>query len=295
MIHFWVSPEINLPSYYHQALVTELSSVLQAPPRKPDGTEEGVHVLTVLARWLFDNHAWFKQLKGPRIIVEHDAYLNFMPDSPYYKCWTRLYRHCNFDLIISSGKETTDRLREDGLPAMWVPKGCNKEFLEVDNEFTGEIGYFGKPIAEQETGKQFHFYKSRYEMSSVLEGRLPLMASDDLSFSDMVRKYSATVTDDSTMQEPMAKHFECSAMGCAVIRDRQKELYDLGYEDNVSMASFGDYNEMLEIIEYYQKNPDHLREIQRNAIEVTRGQTWQHRAKSIYQCVKPYLRNRVFA
>ena len=132
-------------------------------------------------------------------------------------------------------------------------------------------------------------------MSSFLEGKIPLMASDSLGFPEMVCKYSAAVTDDSTMREPMAKHFECSALGCAVIRDRQPELYDLGYEDNVSMASYENYNEMLEIIDYYQKNPEHLRELQYNAVQVTRGHTWEHRAKEIYQLVKPYLRNRVFA
>lgn len=260
------------------------------------GVEGGCHVLMVLARWLFDNPTWFKSLKGPRIIVEHDAYLNFLPESPYFKCWTRLYRSCNFDMIISSGKETTHRLREDGLPAVWVPKGCNKEFLLVDNTFSRKMGYFASPIAEQETGKKFYFYKSRYEMAEELHSNISAVACTVAEFPSTLSGYSAVVTNDETMREPMAKHFECSALGCAVIRERREELADLGYVNHESVIMYDDWEEMRELCCFYKKRCNRLKleDIQRKAREVTANQTWDHRAKQVFEFIKPWVKSRVF-
>ena len=173
MINLWTSPLIANHDFYHHDCLIQLSKVFDTEYKKAGkttGSDGKPHVLMVLASWLFENSNWFRSLKGPKIIIEHDAYLNFMPQSPYYKCWTRFYRSCNFQLLISSGKETTFKLREDGLPVVWVPKGCNKEFLKVKNLKSGKFGYFGCPIAEQETGKKFYFYKSRSTFSNSFCG-----------------------------------------------------------------------------------------------------------------------------
>lgn len=298
MIYLWTRPEINTPSFYHYSALVELSKAFSVEPRQAGKSvaEPGLHVLMVPCRWLFENVNWFRGLSGPKLIVEHDAYLNFLNDSPWYRGYTRFYRATNFDLLISSGKQTTNKLREEGIPTTWVPKGCNPEFLNVSNAFNGRIGYFGLPILEREVGKRVHFYESRHEMSDRLRDRLPIIASEVASFPDTVKTFAAGVQNDATMGEPMAKHFECSAMGCAVIRDRQDELIDLGYVNHESMIMYDDFDEMSEMITYYgnPRNRDLLEGIQKKAIEVSRNQTWTHRAQQVFELAKPYLRNRVF-
>lgn len=298
-MNLWTSPLINDPGFYHHDCLRQISAALGTKPMKAGkgtGEDGKCHVLMVLASWLFENQSWFRALKGPRIIIEHDAYLNFLPDSPYYKCWTRLYRTCNFHMILSSGKVTTERLREEGLPAIWVPKGCNSEFLNVENQFTGNIGYFGTPIAEQETGKKFYFYKSRYEMAEELMGNLPVIATSVQDFPEVCSTYSAVVTNDATMREPMAKQFECSAMGCAVIREREDELLDLGYVNHESVIMYDDWDEMREVCDIYsrEENRDRLESIQKKAKEVTANHTWEHRAKQVYRAIQPFCKDRIF-
>lgn len=297
MIQLWSRPEINNPSFYHYACLQELATAFQVRPLMAGHAEivEGVHLLMAPCRWLFERQSWFRKLRGSKIIIEHDAYLNFMPDSPWHKGYTKFYRSCNFDLLIASGKETTLRLRDEGIPAVWVPKGCNREFCDVSNQFSGKIGYFGLPILEQEVGKRVHFYSSRHEMSDRL-AKFPLIASTVDGFVSTVSGFSAGVQNDASMGEPMAKHFEASALGCAVIRDRQPELLDLGYVDHESVIFYDDWNEMYEMLHYYGKDRNRgiLETIQRRGTEVARNHTWADRAARVFEIVKPYVRERIF-
>jgi hypothetical protein len=299
IINLWTSPYIADPNFYHHDCLRQLGKTFGVQPMragKGTGEEGKCHVLMVLASWLFENQSWFRSLRGPKIIVEHDAYLNFMPESPFYKCWTRLYRTCNFHLLISSGKKTTEKLREEGIPTVWVPKGCNKEFLDVENSFSGRMGFFGKPIAEQETDKQFYFYKSRYEMSGLVEGNLPMIACQAIEFPKTIAGYSACLTNDATMGEPMAKQFEVSALGAAVIREQQDELLDLGFVNHESVIMYNSWDEMMELCQYYVREDTRamLESIQRKAKEVARQHTWEHRAKEVYQEVQPFIKEKIY-
>lgn len=295
MVNLWTSPEIADPAFYHHDLLRRLGEVFCVKPstdHRPGVV--GVHVTMVLARWLFANQEWFRSLQGPKVVVEHDAYLNFLPDSHYHGCWTRLYRNCNFDLIVSSGKRTTERLREEGLPAVWVPKGADEGFLKVPNTGAGNLGYFSRPVAEQGAGARLHFYESRHAMSDWLEGVVaPLWCQVD-RFKDVVASFSGVVTNDATMGEPMAKQFECSALGAAVVRDRQDELYDLGYVEGESVVSYDTFPQLMEIVDHFASDPGKLVAIGAAARKVAEDHTWTHRAREVARWVRPYCKERIY-
>jgi hypothetical protein len=294
-INLWTNKEISDPGYYHHDLLRQLSHVFRVKPRLQEHRANGskTHVFMMFARHLFLNQDWLKSLVGSKIMVCHDAYLNFMPESPYCGSWTQLYRNCNFDLIICSGKETTNRMREVGMPAVWVPKGCNAEFLDVPNTGNGRIGYFSQPIAEQETGKFLYFYRSRHEMVGAVAGHVEEIACKVPDFSRTISQFSAVITSDATMKEPMAKQFECSALGAVVIRDRTPELYELGYIDGESVLYYDDVREINKIIDAY-KNTGLLEVMGAKAREIARKHTWAHRAEEIAKWVRHYLVYRIF-
>lgn len=281
MIHLWTSPFIKDPGFYHHDMLKQLSRTLGAKPRI-DYVEGigGVHVFMVLSSWLFKHQGWFRSLRGPKVLIEHDAYLNFMPESPHYRAWNSLYRNSKFDLLLSSGKGTTERLLGEGIPAAWVPKGTNSGFLDTPS-VAGGIGYFSCPIAEQDAGRSFYFYKSRHDMGKAVKDILTPIACSFADFPTVVSRLSAVVTDDRTMREPMAKHFECSALGTAVIRDLQPELYDLGYVEGESVISYADPLELPDLVVRWLARPEELAKIGSNAREVARGHTWTHRAKQV--------------
>jgi hypothetical protein len=187
-------------------------------------------------------------------------------------------------------------LRNDGLPTVWVPKGANAEFLNVENRGNKVMGYFAAPIAEQETGRKFHFYKSRYDMGEWLNQVVEPIACPFDEFASIVAGYRGVITNDATMREPMAKQFECSALGCAVIRDRQPELYDLGFVEGESVLSYDTFPEMMDLVDRYStsKGIADLEQIGKAAREVARKHTWTHRAHLIAGWVRPYIKTRVF-
>lgn len=290
-LFLYTSKGIYTHAYYHFNMIEELENILlvkadflaQVSPRK------GIHVFFCFAKEIFQNVSWFKSLKGPKIVIEHDAYLNFMKDSEFYQAWTKFYKTTRFSLLISSGKRTTEKLLEDGIPTKWVAKGTNSLFLKIPNLFTGRIGYFGKPIAERDWGTKFHFYEKRYEMAQKLEGKIECIESDVKDFARTVAKFSAGCTNDSQMEEPMAKHFEMSALGCVPIRDCIPELFDLGYDEN-SMMIYNSFDEMLQIVDFLKKNPERLVFMQKKTKEIAKHQTWSHRANEINHIILNFFK-----
>lgn len=259
MLHLYTSEGIYTPKYYHSDMIFKLEEILDTKVKfvSQEGKYIGVHIFFAFARELFQKSKWMKSLRGPKIMIEHDAYLNFMPNSEYYGFWTKLYKQTSFNLLLSSGKRTTERLSEAGIPTKWIPKGTNASFLDKVNLYTHKIGYFGKPILERETKHKFHFYNKRYEMSDVLKEFLPCIESEVKDFANTVIRFSAGCTNDECMEEPMAKHFEMSALGCVPIRDYQSELLELGYDEN-SMFMYKSFDEMMDIIDFCKKNPERL-------------------------------------
>ncbi len=280
VIHLYTSFDIYTPLYYHYNLIEELEKLLGKPKLVGENTIPGVHLFFAFAKEIFKAKRWFKNLKGPKIIIEHDAYLNFMKQSEYYRAWNDL---SDLSLIISSGKKTTEKLLNSGIPAVWVSKGTNKSFLGNTNTFSGKIGVFASPIAER-NGNKFSFYDKRREM---LKFGLPNISSEVKDFSKVVSLFSACCINDEAMEEPMAKHFEASALGCLPIRDYQEELYDLGYDDN-SMLMYRNFDEMMDCVKLC--NAEKLVFMQKKTKEVAKNHTWEKKAKEIVETTKKYIK-----
>lgn len=286
MIRLFSEPILNNPKFYHYNFLEELQNALSTVAVNTCDSSYAVNLFFCRFRTLFGRQAWFKSIVGPKIIIEHDAYLNFMPNTEFYKSWTRFYHAVNFDLIISSGKRTTELLQMDGIPATWVPKGTNKKYLDYPLVHSGRIGAFTVPYSERVGGEKYYWYKSRHEMAESLKHDLDVISCPTAKFGDIVSKYAGACMNDATMQEPMAKHFECSALGCVPIRDDLPELYELGLGE--SMIVYQDFDEMNSKIEFYLKNPNSLSGIQVKCKEVAKNHTWRVRAEQVRKILTKY-------
>lgn len=278
-------------SFYHFNFVEELekalhTKVLYVECPEAFSSRPAIHVIWTYAHWLFRHTKWLNQLKGPKIVVEHDAYLNFLTESPYYGMWDELCRKSKIDTICSSGKYTTERLIENKINTVWIPKGCDARMLSVENTYSGKFCAFTRPMA-QRGGSKFHFYRERDAMEEIVKNLVDIFQSNPSDFCQKVPLYSAGCQNDAGMKEPMAKHFECSAMGCVPIRDKQPELLDLGYDER-SMIVYDSIKDIPDIIQFYKDNPNLLLQIQKMAKEITRNHTWGHRAAAIASLVKEF-------
>ena len=249
---------------------------------KDANNDEAIHVTFMYAKWLFENSEWLTSLNGPKVIIEHDGYINFMHKSVYgSREWTKLHRRTGYDLLLCSGKRITEMFLEDNVPCEWLPKGYSDYFMDHENSLSGTIGYFDRPMAEWKDEKEQPYYRSRHQMTKYIRANCSKIRSIKCTyrtFPHTLSKYSAVCLNDACMKEPMAKHFECAAVGCVPIRDPQPELLELGYDER-SMITYESFDELKEIVSYYTKNPDQLIPMQKATREVTSPHTWRKRVE----------------
>ena len=77
------------------------------------------------------------------VILEHDAYQNYIP-CKYTGKFSAHYRRMPWVRVISSGAGVSQRLREEGLDACFVPKGYDQTLLTCsDRERDIELAFVG--------------------------------------------------------------------------------------------------------------------------------------------------------
>ena len=64
------------------------------------------------------------------VFLEHDACQNYMTESSNHGAYTNFYRHIPNCRVISSGRQVTTRLQEDGIDAEFVSKGFDDKFIK---------------------------------------------------------------------------------------------------------------------------------------------------------------------
>ena len=77
------------------------------------------------------------------VILEHDAYQNYIP-CKYTGKFSAHYRRMPWARIISSGAQVSQRLREEGFDAYFVPKGYDQALLSYQGrERDIELAFVG--------------------------------------------------------------------------------------------------------------------------------------------------------
>lgn len=95
------------------------------------------------------------------VILEHDAYQNYIP-CKYTGKFSAHYRRLPWARVISSGHTVSERLRQEGFDAVFVPKGYDQTLLhdlglarDIELGFvgsTGSVAYSGRKALLDELG-----------------------------------------------------------------------------------------------------------------------------------------------
>jgi len=159
------------------------------------------------------------------VILEHDAYQNYIP-CKYTGKFSAHYRRMPWARIISSGAQVSQRLREEGFDACFVPKGYDQALLSYQGrERDIELAFVGSTKSVAYSGR-----KALLEELGQLENLLVTKTKSGAEYCDTLNRIRFFVSADVGMGEYMIKNFEAMACGCVLL------AYDQGEEENRALG-----------------------------------------------------------
>lgn len=168
------------------------------------------------------------------VILEHDAYQNYIP-CKYTGKFSAHYRRMPWVRVISSGFMVSERLRQEGFDAVFVPKGYDQGLLhdlgrprDIELAFigsTGSVAYSGRKALLDELGR--------------VENLLVTKTNSGEDYLNTLNRIRFFVSADVGMGEYMIKNFEAMACGCVLF------AYDQGEEENRALGLVDMHNVVL--------------------------------------------------
>lgn len=177
------------------------------------------------------------------VILEHDAYQNYIP-CKYTGKFSAHYRRMPWTRVISSGADVTRQLRSEGFDAYFVPKGYDQALLqhqgrERDIELafvgsTGSVAYSGRKALLDELGR--------------VENLLVTKTKSGQEYCDTLNRIRFFVSADVGMGEYMIKNFEAMACGCVLLAYDQGDVENtaLGFKDMHNLVLYRSIDELRE-------------------------------------------------
>lgn len=186
------------------------------------------------------------------VILEHDAYQNYIP-CKYTGKFSAHYRRLPWARVISSGFMVSERLRQEGFDAVFVPKGYDQSMLhdlgrkrDIELAFlgsTGSVAYSGRKALLDELAKEENLLVTRTESGE-----------DYLNTLNRIRFF---VSADVGMGEYMIKNFEAMACGCVLLAYDQGEAENraLGLVDMQNLVLYRDIPELRRKLQVLREDP----------------------------------------
>ena len=194
------------------------------------------------------------------VILEHDAYQNFIP-CKYTGKFSRHYRRLPGCRVLTSGAAVTRKLKEEGFDAVFVPKGYDQALLH-DLKFSRdiELAFVGSLNSVA--------YSGRRGLLEQLAKEEPLVVTRTKSGEDYLNTLNRIrffVSADVGMGEYMIKNFEAMACGCILLAYRQGEGEEeaLGFSDMNNIVLYSSIAELREKLAQLRADPEHTERIAR--------------------------------
>jgi glycosyltransferase involved in cell wall biosynthesis len=168
------------------------------------------------------------------VILEHDAYQNYIP-CKYTGKFSAHYRKLPWARVISSGFMVSQRLRDEGFDAHFVPKGYDQALLQNrQRERDIELGFVGSLNSVAYAGR-----KEMLESVAEVENLLITRTKSGEEYCETLSRIRYFVSADVGMGEYMIKNFEAMACGCVLF------AYDQGEEENRALGFVDMHNVVL--------------------------------------------------
>lgn len=159
------------------------------------------------------------------VILEHDAYQNYIP-CKYTGKFSAHYRRLPWARVLSSGFMVSERLRQEGFDAVFVPKGYDQTLLQdLGRERDIELAFVGSTKSGAYSER-----KALLDELGRLENLVVTRTKSGEEYRETLNRIRFFVSADVGMGEYMIKNFEAMACGCVLL------AYDQGDEENRALG-----------------------------------------------------------
>jgi len=186
------------------------------------------------------------------VILEHDAYQNYIP-CKYTGKFSAHYRRMPWVRIISSGAQVSQRLRDEGFDACFVPKGYDQTLLSYQRrERDIELAFIGSTKSVAYSGR-----KALLDELGRHENLLVTKTKSGEEYADILNRVRFFVSADVGMGEYMIKNFEAMACGCVLLAYDHGELENsaLGFVDMENLVLYRDIDDLRKKLDVLRQDP----------------------------------------
>jgi len=187
------------------------------------------------------------------VILEHDAYQNYIP-CKYTGKFSAHYRKLPWVRVLSSGFVVSERLRQEGFDAVFVPKGYDQTLLsDQGRERDMELAFVGSTNSVAYSGR-----KALLDELGQVEPLVVTRTKSGEEYCDTLNRIRFFVSADVGMGEYMIKNFEAMACGCLLFAYDQGEPENraLGLQDMHNVVFYSDIPQLLEKLAILRNDPD---------------------------------------
>ncbi|MCW1243740.1 glycosyltransferase [Pseudomonas sp. SAICEU22] len=222
------------------------------------------------------------------VILEHDAYQNYIP-CKYTGKFSAHYRRLPWVRVISSGFMVTERLRDEGFDAVFVPKGYDQSLLQDQHrERDIELAFVGSTNSVAYSGR-----KALLDELARVEPLVVTRTKSGEEYCETLNRIRFFVSADVGMGEYMIKNFEAMACGCVLLAFDQgpEEAQALGLQDMQNVVLYRDIPQLQEKLSRLREDPELAHSIARNGQKLALEQfSFARIGQKIVEALEPPLR-----
>ncbi|WP_277373672.1 glycosyltransferase [Pseudomonas sp. AA-38] len=222
------------------------------------------------------------------VILEHDAYQNYIP-CKYTGKFSAHYRRMPWARVISSGAQVAKRLAEEGFDACFVPKGYDQALLGFQGrERDIELGFVGSTKSVAYSGR-----KALLDELGQVENLFVTKTKSGDEYCEMLNRIRFFVSADVGMGEYMIKNFEAMACGCVLLAYDQGEIENsaLGFVDMHNLVLYRTVAELRKKLSLLRAEPERAQRIaQAGRLLVEEKYGFNRIGQQIVDAMRPALR-----
>ena len=203
------------------------------------------------------------------VILEHDAYQNYI-ECKYTGKFSAHYRQLPWARVISSGFMVTQRLREEGFDAVFVPKGYDQALLQdLGRERDIELAFVGSTNSVAYSGR-----KALLDELASVEPLVVTRTKSGDEYRETLNRIRFFVSADVGMGEYMIKNFEAMACGCVLLAFDQGDAENraLGFEDMQNIVFYKTIAQLQEKLARLRNDPQLAEQIARRGRDLAVSQ-----------------------